>query len=400
MAGKLSAKERLAKLKAMQGKRGEEFAGGKKKPAPEPPQTPAQEEPSVFDKPPAAPVKEEPDEGNKTQGLDLDDSAIMELEDDSAPAAPPAPAEPVSPVVQGPEAAEEEPQVPEAEPAPSGPSLVDSVQLPEPSAQEAEPAPSLDDLVPPAGLDAALDIAALDAALGPVEPSSTREDETKPEVPQRPSRSPGPRLMSVEEPADPLDVLRAPEEAKAPEEGNAEPEGVKYHVNSSARGEQTKLGSGIVAKYVIASGSNKIFTVDGPKSSESIELAPGDSKSFEMATLEGKVQITMQNTGGEVKAYVVGGVTKAGAAMAKAGAAGQFLANVRYYLPEVTMAGLFTVATSAVLWTQQFISDTLQNFHKPAVIAYGIIQFALTTWAIIEQRRNRRAAEAQEAVKD
>lgn len=388
MAGKLSAKERLAKLKAMQGKRGEEFAGGKKRPASEPPQTPAQEEPSVFDKPPAAQVREEPDEGNKTQGLDLDDSAVMELEDEapSSGSAPATTAEPAAPV---------------REEVPSGPSLAESVELPEPPAME-EQAPSLEDLLaPPAGLDAALDRAALDAALGPAESSSSREDETRPEVPKRPSKSPAPRtLMSVEEPADPLAVLRAPEEAKAPEEEMSEPEGMKIHVNAAAKGDKTNLVSGITVTYVMPSGSNKIFMVNGPKGAESLDLAPGDSKSFEMDTLQGKVSVTMQNVGGEVKAYVVGGVTKSGAAIAKAGAAGKFLANVRYYLPEVTMTGLFTVATTAVLWTQQFVSDTLQNFHKPAVIAYGIVQFALTTWAIIEQRKNRKAAEAQEAVKN
>jgi hypothetical protein len=139
--------------------------------------------------------------------------------------------------------------------------------------------------------------------------------------------------------------------------------------------------------------------INGPSGAQSLELAPGDEKSFDLETPDGKVSITMQNKEGEITAYVQGGVTKAGAVAAKAGAAGSFLAKVRYYLPELTMAGLFTAATTAVLWGQQFVSDTLQNFHKPAVIAYGVFQLALTTWAFIEQRKDRKAAEAQEAVK-
>ena len=73
------------------------------------------------------------------------------------------------------------------------------------------------------------------------------------------------------------------------------------------------------------------------------------------------------------------------------------LANARRVF--AAMAAVFTAATTAVLWTQQFISDTLQNFHKPAVVAYGVFQLAFTAWAVIEQRKIRKAAEAKEALK-
>lgn len=374
MAGKkLSAKERLAKLQAKQGERGQEFAGGKKLPTPEPPQKASEEKPSVFERPPVQPVVEEP-ERDATQGLDLNDSAVMDLQDDipevpSSRGAPSTRVDSSPPVVAEPEEAEKPFEMP---------------SVAEETESVSEP-PSLEELVPPADLGLVGD--------------SGREDETKPEV-KRPSKPPARTLLSADL-EDPVadELASAMESAAEASEAVEEPEGTKYHVRASAIGDPTPLVSGIVVNYVTASASSKMFMVKGSSEAQTHQLAPGDEKSFEIETPDGLVKITMQNKEGEVTAYVVGGKTQAGALAAKAGKLGLFLANVRYYLPELTMATLFTAATTAVLWTQQFVSDTLQNFHKPAVIAYGVFQLALTTWAVIEQKKNRKAAEAQEALK-
>jgi hypothetical protein len=367
MAGKkLTAAERLAKLKAMQGKRGEEFAGGRKPTVSEPPQKAVEEKPSVFDKPPVQPEQAEPEEGNKTRGLDLDDSAIEEIQE--APSSSAAPSTRLD----------------------STPPVAEEQEESDDSVSEEPSLPPLDNLSPPEDL-------------GSIVGDSHREDETKPEV-KRPSNPPVRTLLSAGIGDDIMDALKAPEppsalEAPAPTE-NEEPNGVKYHVHAIDNGAVTPLVTGVSVKYVTVVGNTKVFSVKGPSGTFPVELAPGDKKNASIEVPGGQALITMVNVAGEITAYVEGGVTRMGAAAAKAGRAGKFLANVKYYLPELTMATLFTAATTAVLWTQQFVADTLQNFHKPAVVAYGVFQLALTAWAFIEQRKLRKAAEAQEAVKE
>lgn len=357
MAGKkLSAAERLAKLQAMQNKRGKEFSGGK--PDSEPPQKTSEKE-----KPTAVEV---PKEGESEESVESGPSA------DQSTA----------------EAEIDEDLLVKSVPDISGIASLNTNSAPESTMEdEAAPAEAGSDLSSPAEL----------ATVGGMAPSSSTSAQTRVEG-RKPSSKPQRTLMSPVM-IDKSDLPVVEDEDEVEVEEAQVPEGTRCHVHSSQNGEVTPLVVGLNVSYVTAVANTKVFMLKGPSSSQSVELAPGQDKEVEFDTPSGKVKVTMVNDEGEVSAYVVGGRTKVGHVAASAGKWASLLANVRYYIPELTMLGLSTIAASAVLWTNQWLADNMQNLHKPSVLAYGVAQLALTTFAFIEQRKLRKAGEAQEALK-
>ncbi|MBU0526912.1 hypothetical protein KKE92_00370 [Candidatus Micrarchaeota archaeon] len=165
-------------------------------------------------------------------------------------------------------------------------------------------------------------------------------------------------------------------------------------------GDLTALRSGVQVRFEGSLGGKKALTVlDSSKNTlAELNIAPSQTREVEVPSKDGPLKLTFEYKDGDgVYCTIDGGKTKTAHAIDKATAVGRFLGNVRYYLPELTMAGLFAAATSAVAWTSPYLANGLQGWHKVAIAAYAVVQLGLTTWSFFEKRNQRKELNVAEA---
>jgi hypothetical protein len=212
--------------------------------------------------------------------------------------------------------------------------------------------------------------------VGPLEPQAADPTAAEPSVIISPAAKTGLRPVYVK-----TEVETEEEEAK-----DGKPATVKD-------GDITALRSGITVKYERSLGGKKILTVlDSSKNAiADVMIAPSQTREVEVPSKDGPLKLTFEYKDGDgVYCTIDGGKTTTAHAIDKATAIGSFLGNVRYYLPELTMAGLFGLATSAVAWTSPYIVNGLQGWHKVAIAAYAVVQLGLSTWSFFEKRNQRK----------
>jgi len=393
---RLSRAERAAKLKAAQENAADLFSG---KGAVEPPQ---KDDPKPVSEPKpkaAAPAKAEPKReapaeepadsspAAKEETIDLSDSQIVSgsaVLDDSDPG-----------------------------PAPPAPSSSESL---------------LDDILgssPPPAPDSSATRAETPASLEQEEPEAQAPDSSATRAETPAARAPEDRapedLISPEDRFFPEPLGPVTAEPKAPEARQSEPKAaepaakavyVKTEVETVEEeakdgkpatvkdGDITALRSGVSVKYERSMAGKKILTVidSGKNELADVIIAPSQTKEVEVPSKDGPLKLTFEYKDADgVYCTIDGGKTKTAHALDKATAAGKFLGNVRYYLPELTMAGLFAAVTSAIAWTSPYLANGLQGWHKVAVAAYAVVQLGLTTWSFLEKRNQRKELNVAEA---
>jgi hypothetical protein len=390
MAGTKQRQDRFADLKAKQAERKKQFGGGAK-PGPEPPKRTENERP--VEPPAKKPVekktpKEEPvqgpDEPAEAQEGPAGDATMDVGPRRPAPQAPSEPTTDLSSSALEPVAGDELPG-PDDLPAMPPPRRVAPPRVAQPRDDlPAMPPPRPD----PAGFGEVLRPAEPDDALGlpgPLEPSLGM-----PPLGAEPGLGEpgGPSGWDVPEPA--AAALGGTPQTSAPV---AEPEKKTYtrNVDTTQQGSVTNLASEVDVTFGMATGNAKWLTIKASRSEENVQVIPGVPPTVVTAqTAYGPVEITLTNKDGQVTALITGGKTKAGRA---AEGTGQFVSNLRYYVPEITMVA-FTVGPLVPLWN--LLPDQMK---VPGTVIYGVVQTALTVFGFVKQRQLRRAGEAQEAVK-
>jgi len=391
---RLSRAERAAKLKAAQENAAGLFSG---KGAVEPPQ---KDDPKPVSEPKpkqAAPAKAEPQtEAPAEKSADSSPAAKEETIDLSD-----------SQIVSGSAVLDD----PDPAPVPSAPSSSESL---------------LDDILgssPPPASDSSATRQETPAAREQKEPEAQTTDSsaTRQETPAARPPAPKPEEQFFSEPLGPVTA-----EPKAPEARQSEPEAVQstkaepvakaVYVKTEVEtleeeakdgkpatvkdGDITALRSGVSVKYERSMAGKKILTVidSGKNELANVIIAPSQTKEVEVPSKDGPLKLTFEYKDADgVYCAIDGGKTTTAHALDKATAVGRFLGNVRYYLPELTMAGLFAAATSAIAWTSPYLANGLQGWHKVAVAAYAVVQLGLTTWSFLEKRNQRKELNIAEA---
>jgi len=261
----------------------------------------------------------------------------------------------------------------------------------------------------------------LDDILGSSPPPASDSSATRQETPAARPPAPKPEEQFFSEPLGPVTA-----EPKAPEARQSEPEAVQstkaepvakaVYVKTEVEtleeeakdgkpatvkdGDITALRSGVSVKYERSMAGKKILTVidSGKNELANVIIAPSQTKEVEVPSKDGPLKLTFEYKDADgVYCAIDGGKTTTAHALDKATAVGRFLGNVRYYLPELTMAGLFAAATSAIAWTSPYLANGLQGWHKVAVAAYAVVQLGLTTWSFLEKRNQRKELNIAEA---
>lgn len=374
---RLSRAERAEKLRAAQENAAGLFSG---KGAVEPPQK-DDPKPVVEPKPKSAPVHEESNDQRedaaekpvdsspvaKEETIDLSDSQIVSgsaVLDDPAPAAPSSGSGSLLDDILG--SSPPPSSSPDPEPAPS--SSETRQETPAAPAQEPEQSP-----------DSSATKQETPAALAP-EPALTPEEQFFPE-PLEHSSFPAPQA------AEPSVIISTAAEPKAKTGSKA------VYVKTEVEAELTSLRSGVQVRFEGSLSGKKALTVLDSSKNTLVELtiAPSQKREVEVPSKDGPLKLTFEYKDGDgVYCTIDGGKTTTAHAIDKATAVGKFLGNVRYYLPELTMAGLFAAATSAVAWTSPYLANGLQGWHKVAVATYAVVQLGLSTWSFLEKRNQRK----------
>ncbi|MFH1685862.1 MAG: hypothetical protein ABH983_06175 [Candidatus Micrarchaeota archaeon] len=390
---RLSRAERAEKLKAAQENAVGLFSG---KGAVEPPQ---KDEPKavVEPKPKSAPAHEESNDQRedaaekpadsspasspvaKEETIDLSDSQIVSdsaVLDDPAPAAPSSGSGSLLDDILG------SSPPPSSSPAPESPDS-SATRQETPNALAPEPAPSSSETRQET------------PAARSQEPALTPEEQFFPE-PLEPSSSSAPQLAEpsvIISVAEPKAKTGSRQVYVKTEVGSEEIEAKDGKPATVTYGDMTALRSGVQVRFEGSLGGKKALTVlDSSKNTlAELNIAPSQTREVEVPSKDGPLKLTFEYKDGDgVYCTIDGGKTKTAHAIDKATAVGRFLGNVRYYLPELTMAGLFAAATSAVAWTSPYLANGLQGWHKVAIAAYAVVQLGLTTWSFFEKRNQRK----------
>lgn len=171
-------------------------------------------------------------------------------------------------------------------------------------------------------------------------------------------------------------------------------------VDTSADNAQTSLVSGLRIVYQGGTPSKHFFLIVGKTVNESVVVPKGQTVDKTVSTNDGNVTVSItHNQDGIATVVTKGGKTTVAKASEELTRLGEFIANIRYHIPETTLflaGGILSASILSLNWAK----DALANFGLPVMVGVvpAIVTTGLSIWLFISSRKDKIESNIEEQV--
>ncbi len=168
-------------------------------------------------------------------------------------------------------------------------------------------------------------------------------------------------------------------------------QGIWKDVDTSVENASTSLGSGLILVFEGSLSNQKFFRVESKKAMLQFSVKKDSQKEVTIETVNGPVTVTARSDGVKVQVITEGGKTAIAKATEGVSSMGRFLSNLRYHVPETTLAVAGAVATATMLsvtWVKTVFASVGINPVFGAIVP-GALMVGLAVWSYVSSKKDR-----------